>query len=86
LDLIPGATPKSCHPYPVPGQNQAVFKEELDQLIKEELDQLVEVGVLSCTGASEWLAPTFIVPKKDGRVRWVSNFRELNKSHQTQSV
>jgi hypothetical protein len=30
LDLVPGATPKSCRPYPVPRHNQSVFKEELE--------------------------------------------------------
>jgi hypothetical protein len=49
------------------------------ELLKDKLDHLCQVAVLSRCEGMEWAAPTFIIPKKDGRVRWISNFRELNK-------
>jgi hypothetical protein len=49
------------------------------QLFEDELKRLCELDVLEKVGASEWALPTFIIPKKDGRIRWVSDLRELNK-------
>jgi hypothetical protein len=34
-------------------------------VFKQELDRLVQVGVLERTGRQEWIAGTFIIPKKD---------------------
>jgi hypothetical protein len=55
------AKPFYSKAYAVPYAHLKVFK--------EELNPLVAIGVLSHTGASEWAAGAFIIPKKDNRVR-----------------
>jgi hypothetical protein len=46
---------------------------------KKELDNLIRIGVLAAQQESEWVLPSFIIPKKDYRVRWMSNLHQLNK-------
>ena len=43
------------------------------------LDRLVAIGVLTKINCNEWAALSFIIPKKDGQVRFISDFRRLNK-------
>ena len=40
---------------------------------------MIEYGVLIPIGNSHWEFPSFIIPKKDGRVRWISEFRRLKE-------
>jgi hypothetical protein len=44
-----------------------------------ELNHLVRNSVPASQQESEWASPSFIIPKKDGRVCWISNLRQLNK-------
>ena len=46
--------------------------------MKTECDRLVKLGVLEECQESEWAAPTFIIPKKNNTVRFISDFRKLN--------
>ncbi len=71
IDLMPGAVPKHFRPYAIPVIHLEAFKKELIHLVK--------IGVLSPQGASEWASPTIITSKKDRRVHWVSDLREVNK-------
>ena len=71
LELVDGAKPFQCRPYSVPLAHKDVFK--------KTLDEMVQWGILEKCGPMDFLSPTFIIPKKDGRVRWISDFRQLNR-------
>jgi hypothetical protein len=70
IELEPGAKPKHARSYPVSVIHLETFK--------KELIHLCELVVLQPQGANKW-SSTVITPKKDGRVHWVSDLRELNK-------
>ena len=70
-DLKPDAQPHHARPYPVPKAYKRTLKLEIQHLIK--------AGVLREINRSQWVAPTSIIPKKDGSVRIISNFRDLNE-------
>jgi hypothetical protein len=47
--------------------------------LKHETEWIVKLGVLKRYSDSEWAAPTLIIPKKNGTVRFISDFRKLNE-------
>ena len=71
FQLKEGAKPYHGKPYPVPKAQKAV--------LLKELDRLMEIGVIIRQPESEWASPSFILPKPDQTVRFVSDFREVNK-------
>ena len=58
LQLIENPKPICRRPYSVPTSHLTVFKAELHHLL--------EIGVIEKATRSEWIAGTFIVPKKMG--------------------
>ena len=72
LDIDPDVPPRASRAYTVPHAQLPLFK--------QELDRLVSIGVLERGERSRWISGTFIVPKKDGKARWVSDFRALNRA------
>jgi len=51
------------------------------ELVEQEIGRLEKAGVLEKSSSpSEWGAPSFVIPKKDGGIRLLTDFRDLNKS------
>ncbi len=49
------------------------------ETIIKEVERLCKLGVLERQPAPEWALPSFIIPKKDQTVRFLSDFWEVNK-------
>jgi hypothetical protein len=63
--------PYHAKPYPVPNSQE--------QKLLEKVDRLVGLKVLRKITRSEWAAPKFTISKKDGMLRSIADFQELNK-------
>ena len=71
IKLKPDPKPYHGKPFPVPRIHELTFKQELDRLEYLKVTEKVN--------RSQWGAPTFLLPKKDSTVCFISDFRELNK-------
>ena len=71
LNLKKGLNLYHSRPFPVPKVHEHTLKVELDRLVK--------LKMLKQINASKWAAPTFVNEKKDATIRFISDFRELNK-------
>jgi len=72
--LVGGATPYHCQrPMRIPHAHCST--------LKKKIDHLVSIRVLEVDGntAGPWCSPTFIIPKKDGTVRFITDYREVNQ-------
>ncbi len=72
FDLKPGVKPFRGRPFPVPQIHKAT--------LMKEINRLVDIGVLEQVEQADWLSPSFCIPKSDQTIRFLSDFRELNKA------
>ena len=71
LEVKPGERPFHGKAYSIP--------HVYEQTLKKEVQRLIDIGVLEKCSDSEWASPTFIIPKKNGTVRFITDLRQVNK-------
>lgn len=69
IDLLPGAKPHHANPYRLPAAHQLAMRALIEKFVAE--------GVVEASN-SPWAAPCFLVPKANGALRFVIDYRVLN--------
>ena len=67
IKLKPDAEPYHGKPFPVPRIHELTFI--------QELDRINYLKIIKKVNRSQWGAPTFLIPKKDSTLRFISKFR-----------
>ena len=70
IPLNEGAKPYHSRALTIPN----IYK----QTFNKDLYRLESIGVLRKVNRSKWAKPSFIIAKKDGQVRFISDFQKLN--------
>ena len=71
VEIKPNVTPYHAKPFGIPQIHM--------DTVKKEVERLVELGVLEKDHESAWASPCFIIPKKTGTVRFITDLRQVNK-------
>jgi hypothetical protein len=70
LELKPEAQPYNSRAFPIPQVHY--------ETVKNDVDRLCQLGVLKKVPPGRWACPSFIVPKSNGTVRFITDFRQVN--------
>ena len=71
LEINPYSKPLNSRYYQVPIINKEIFR--------KEIKRLVEIGLLTPLHQSQYSTPVFIIPRKEGTVRFIMDYRRLNQ-------
>ena len=71
LELNPDSKPFHCKYYPVPKTNKDTFLKEIKRLVK--------IVVLTPLQQYQCGTPVFIIPKKEGNMRFITDYHILNQ-------
>lgn len=70
LELIDNFKPSWKRAYPVSFTKEEAYKDELDAMV-----MMKEGSIERFHDISDWTAPSFIISKQDGTVRFINDFR-----------
>ena len=70
IKFKPDAEPYYGKPFPVTGIHELTFK--------QELDWIESLNVINKFNISQWGSTTFLIPRKDITIHFISDFRELS--------
>jgi hypothetical protein len=70
--MDPNCKPIHARAYTVPTSVEQQLQ------LSKEIVRLVDIGVLEEDYSSEWASSSFEIPKKNGTIRVVTDFRKLN--------
>ena len=69
IELLPGTTPIAQRPLRLSHQER--------QVVNQEVQKMLDAGIIR-PSKSPWASPVVLVPKKDGGIRFTTDFRRLN--------